>query len=191
MMDDDSLVGAVFSDAKDKMAKAVAHVQADFASIRTGRATPALVDQLKVDYYGSEVPLQQIAGFNVPEARLLVITPYDKSSLKDIEKAIQHSDLGINPSNDGNVIRLSIPPLTAERRKDFVKVAKAKAEDGRIAVRNVRRSARHDLEAFEKDGDISSDELERAEKDLEKVTHDYVAEIDRMLQHKEQELLED
>jgi ribosome recycling factor len=134
--------------------------------------------------------MQQIAGFNVPEARLLVITPYDKSSLKAIEKAIQQSDLGINPTNDGNVVRLAIPPLTEERRKDFVKVAKHKAEDARVAVRNVRRAARHDMEALEKDGDISNDELERAEKELEKVTHEYVAEIDKMLQHKEQELLE-
>lgn len=190
MTDDDTLIGAVFSDAKDKMAKAVTHLQAEFSAIRTGRANPALVDQLKVDYYGSEVPLQQIAGFNVPEPRLLVITPYDKGSLKAIISAIQASDLGINPSDDGTVIRLAIPPLTAERRKEFVKVAKSKAEDGRVAVRNVRRSARHDLDALEKDGDISSDELERAEKELEKVTHDYVAEIDKMLQHKEQELLE-
>ena len=190
MMDDDTLIGAVFSDAKDKMAKAVTHLQAEFSAIRTGRANPALVDQLKVDYYGSEVPLQQIAGFNVPEPRLLVITPYDKGSMKAIISAIQSSDLGINPSDDGTVIRLAIPPLTAERRKDFVKVAKAKAEDGRIAVRNVRRGARHDLEALEKDGDLSSDELERAEKELEKITHDHVAEIDKMLQHKEQELLE-
>jgi ribosome recycling factor len=189
-MDDDSLIGAVFTDARDKMAKAVGHLQNDFSAIRTGRATPALVEQLRVEYYGSEVPMQQIAGFNVPEPRLLVVTPYDKSALKAIEKAIQHSDLGINPSNDGNVVRLSFPPLTEERRKDFVKVAKAKGEDARVAVRNVRRAARHDLEAFEKDGDISSDELERAEKDLEKVTHDFVAEIDRMLHHKEQELLE-
>jgi ribosome recycling factor len=189
-MDDDSLLGAVFSDTKEKMHKAVTHLQADFSSIRTGRATPALVDQLRVDYYGSEVPMQQIAGINAPEARLLVITPYDKQSLKAIEKAIQHSDLGINPTNDGNVIRLAIPPLTEERRKDFVKVAKHKAEEGRVAVRNVRRAARHDMEALEKDGDISSDELERAEKELEKVTHEYVAEIDKMLQHKEQELLE-
>jgi ribosome recycling factor len=190
MMDDDSLLGAVFSDTKEKMHKAVAHLQADFAAIRTGRATPALVDQLRVEYYGSEVPMQQIAGINAPEARLLVITPYDKQSLKAIEKAIQHSDLGINPTNDGNVIRLAIPPLTEERRKDFVKVAKHKAEDARVAVRNVRRGARHDMDALEKDGDISNDELERAEKELEKITHEYVAEIDKMLQHKEQELLD-
>jgi ribosome recycling factor len=190
MMDDDSLIGAVFSDTKEKMHKAVTHLQADFSAIRTGRATPALVDQLKVEYYGSDVPMQQIAGINAPEARLLVITPYDKQSLKAIEKAIQHSDLGINPTNDGNVIRLAIPPLTEERRKDFVKIAKHKAEEGRVAVRNVRRAARHDMEALEKDGDISSDELDRAEKELEKITHEYVAEIDKMLQHKEQELLE-
>ena len=190
MMDDDSLVGAVFSDAREKMSKAVGHLQQEFTGIRTGRATPALVEHLKVDYYGSEVPLQQIAGFNVPEPRLLVITPYDKSALKGIEKAIQHSDLGVNPSNDGTVIRLAFPALTEERRKDFVKVAKHKAEEARVAVRNVRRAARHDLEALEKDGDITTDELERAEKEFEKVTHDYVAEIDRMLQHKEQELLE-
>ena len=190
MMDDDSLIGAVFADTKEKMTKAVGHLQSDFSAIRTGRASPALVEHLRVDYYGSEVPMQQIAGFNVPEARLLVITPYDKNALRAIEKAIQNSDLGINPSNDGNVVRLSFPPLTEERRKDFVKAAKHKAEEARVAVRNVRRAARHDVEALEKDGDISSDELERAEKELEKVTHDYVAEIDRMLQHKEQELLE-
>jgi len=189
-MDDDTLIGAVFSDARDKMSKAAGHLSTEFSAIRTGRATPALVENLRVEYYGAETPLQQIAGFNVPEARLLVITPYDKTSLKAIEKAIQHSDLGINPSNDGNVIRLAIPPLTEERRKEFVKIAKAKAEDARVTVRSVRRSARHDLDALEKDGDISSDELERAEKDLERVTSDSVAEIDRLLQHKEQELLD-
>ena len=188
--DDDSLIGAVFAESRDKMAKAVSHLQSEFTAVRTGRASPALVEKLRVEYYGTEVPLQQIAGFNVPEARLLVITPYDKSALKNIEKAIQHSDLGINPSNDGTVIRLAFPPLTEERRRDFVKVVKHKAEEARIAVRNVRRAARHDLEAFERDGDISSDELDRAEKELEKVTHEYVAEIDRMVHHKEQELLE-
>jgi ribosome recycling factor len=142
-----------------------------------------------VEYYGTEVPLQQLAGIQVPEARLMVITPYDKTSLKAVEKAIQHSDLGINPNNDGTVIRLSFPPLTQERRKDMVKLVHHKAEEGRVAIRNLRRAARKDLEALEKDGDISSDELDRAEKELEKVTHEYVAEVDRMLQHKEQELL--
>jgi len=189
-MDDDSLVGTVIEDAKDHMGKAVAHAQADFASVRTGRASSAMVEKLKADYYGSEVPLQQLASFSTPEARLLVISPFDKQSIKAIEKAIQNSDLGINPSNDGAVIRLGFPQLTEERRRELVKVVKSKAEEARIAVRNVRRSARHDLEALEKDGDISSDELDRAEKELERLTHDYVAEIDRLVQHKEAELLE-
>ncbi len=189
-MDDDSLIAEVFHDAKDKMHKAVLHLQSEFQGIRTGRAAPALVEHLKVEYYGSEVPMQQIAGFNVQEARLLVITPYDKNALKAIERAIQNSDLGINPSNDGTVIRLNFPPLTEQRRKEYVKLARHKGEEARVAVRNVRRAARHDLVAFERDGDISVDDLERAEKELEKITHDHTAEIDRMVQHKEQELLE-
>ena len=189
-MDDDSLVGVALVEARDRMAKAVTHAQEEFSAVRTGRASPALIERIKVDYYGTEVPLRQIAGFNVPEARLLVVTPYDKSSIKAIEKALQNSDLGINPSNDGQVIRLAFPPLTEERRKDLVKVVRHKAEEARVAVRNLRRSARHELEGLEKEGDISSDELERAEKELERLTHEQVAEIDRVLQHKEQELLE-
>ena len=173
----------------EKMGKAVSHTQADFSSVRTGRATPALVEKLKVEYYGADVPLQQLAGFNVPEPRVLVVAPYDKSSLKAIEKAIQHSDLGITPSNDGQVIRLVFPQLTTDRRKDLVRVVKHKAEEGRVAVRNLRRAARHELEAFEKDGEISVDELDRAEKELEKHTHDVIAEIDDLLVHKEKELL--
>ncbi len=186
---DETFVEAVLDDCRDKMAKAVAHTQADFSSVRTGRAAPVLVEKLRIDYYGTEVPLQQLAGIQVPEARMMVITPYDKSSLKSIEKAIQQSDLGINPSNDGTVIRLVFPTLTEQRRKELVRVVHHKAEDGRVAVRNLRRSARKDLESLEKDGDISSDELDRAEKELEKLTHEYVAEIDRMLEHKEKELL--
>jgi ribosome recycling factor len=188
--DDESLIGAVLSDSRERMHKAVLHAQSEFATVRTGRASPALVERLKVDYYGTEVPLQQLAGFSVPEARLLVITPYDKSSIQSVERAIRSSDVGINPQNDGQVIRLVFPPLTEERRRELVKVVRHKAEEARVAVRNVRRSARHDLEALEKDGDISSDELERAEKELEKVAHDHVAEIDGHLQRKEQELLE-
>jgi ribosome recycling factor len=188
--DDDTLVGAVLEDARDKMQKAITHAQAEFSAVRTGRASPDLVKNLKVDYYGAETQLQQLAGVNVAEARLLVVTPYDKSSLKAIEKAIQNSDLGINPSNDGAVIRLAFPALTEERRKDLVKIVHHKAEDGRIAVRNLRRAARKDLEGLEHDGDIGGDEMDRAEKELEKATHDYVAEIDRMLQQKEAELLE-
>jgi len=183
-------VDDVLAEAADKMGKAVAHTQSEFAGIRTGRATPALVEKLKVDYYGSEVPLQQLAGFSVPEARVLVISPYDKGSLRAIERAIQNSDLSINPSNDGQVIRLVFPQLTQERRKELVKVVRHKAEEGRIATRNVRREARRELEHREKDGDMSADDLDRAEKELEKLTHEYVAEIDRMLARKEQELLE-
>ena len=189
-MDEDSLEGAVLVEAREKMDKAVAHAQAEFGTVRTGRASPALVEKLRVDYYGTPVPLQQLAGFSVPEARLLVITPYDKSAIKAIEKAIQQSDLGINPGNDGQVIRLAFPPLTEERRKEMVKVVKHKAEEARVAIRAVRRAARHDLEGLERDGDISTDDLERAEKEMERLTHEHVAEIDRMLQHKEQELLE-
>jgi ribosome recycling factor len=188
-MEEESFVDAVIDDCRSKMAKALEHTRGEFASIRTGRAAPALVENLRVDYYGSEVAMKEVAGIKVPEARLMVITPYDKGALKAIEKAILNSDLSINPSNDGAVIRLSIPPLTEERRKELVKVAHHKAEDGRVSVRNLRRSARKDLEGLEKDGDISSDELERAEKDLERVTHEFVAEIDRVLQHKEEELL--
>ncbi|MFN2462267.1 MAG: ribosome recycling factor, partial [Candidatus Velthaea sp.] len=167
--------------------KAAAHTRADFATIRTGRATPALVEKIKIDYYGSEVQLQQLAGFSVPEARVLVIAPYDKGAIKAIERSLQNSDLGITPSNDGQVIRLTFPQLTSDRRKELVKVARHKAEDGRIAIRNLRRTARHELEALEKDGEISSDEVDRAEKELEKVTHEHVAEIDHALARKEQE----
>ncbi|MGD0593058.1 MAG: ribosome recycling factor [Acidimicrobiales bacterium] len=172
------------------MRKAVDHARADFATVRTGRAAPALIEKLRVDYYGSETPLQQLAGFSVPEPRVLVVSPYDKGALKAIEKAIAASDLGINPSNDGTVIRLVFPELTTERRKELVRVVRHRAEEARVAARNVRRATRHDLEALEKDGDISSDELDRAEKELEKVTHEMIAEIERLLATKEKELLE-
>jgi ribosome recycling factor len=184
------VIDDILADTAEKMAKAVEHARAEFASIRTGRAAPALVEKLAVDYYGAEVPLQQLAGFNVPEARTLVIQPYDKGALGAIEKAIQNSDLGLNPSNDGSVIRLSFPPLTAERRKDLVKVVKGMAEDGRVAVRNLRRTGRQDLEALEREGDMSADQLERAEKDLDKITAAHVADIDAAVEAKEHELLE-
>ncbi|HLF40918.1 MAG TPA: ribosome recycling factor [Acidimicrobiia bacterium] len=180
----------VLTECREKMAKAVAHLQGEFGGIRTGRATPVLVEKLRIDYYGSEMPLQQLAGFSVPEPRLLVISPYDKGAIKAIEKAIQASDLGITPGNDGSVIRLAFPQLTAERRKELVKVVKHRGEEAKVAVRNVRRAARHDLEAFEKEGELSQDDLDRAEKELEKLTHEFVAEIDTMLGHKEQELME-
>jgi ribosome recycling factor len=190
MADDEGFLDAVLDDAKDRMAKAVGHAQADFAGVRTGRANPGLVDGLKVEYYGSDVPLKQLASFNVPEARMLVIVPFDKGSIKSIEKAITSSDLGLTPSNDGTIIRLGFPQLTAERRKDLVKLVKHKAEEAKVAIRNLRRAARHDLEQLEHDGDISSDDLERSEKEMDKLTAEYVAEIDRLVQHKEAELLE-
>jgi ribosome recycling factor len=187
----ESFVDAAIEDCREKMARVVEHTKGEFGSIRTGRAAPALVEKLRVEYYGADVPLQQLAGISVPEARVLVITPYEKgpNAMKAIEKAIQSSDLGITPSNDGTVIRLVFPLLTAERRKELAKVAHHKAEEGRVAVRNLRRAARKDLEALEKDGDISSDELDRAEKELDKLTHDNTSEIDRLLAHKEQELI--
>ncbi len=177
-------------DAVDKMEKAVGHVQTQFTTVRTGRATPALVERLQVEYYGSSVPLQQMASFQVPEARQLLIKPHDRSSLASIEKAIRDSDLGVSPSNDGSVIRLNFPALTEERRKEYVKVVRHMAEDGRVAVRNIRRDARKHLEAAEKAGEMSADELDRAEKELEKHTHDHVDQIDKALGRKENELLE-
>ena len=180
----------VIEECRDKMKKELEHLKGEFGAVRTGRASPSLVEKLPIEFYGDTLTLQQLAGFSVPEPRLLVISPYDKSAIKAIEKAIQNSDLGINPSNDGTVIRLSFPQLTEERRRELVKVVKQRAEDGRVAVRNVRRQARHDLEELQKSGDISKDDLDRAEKDLEKHTHAVVAQVDDLLAHKEKELLE-
>ena len=184
------LIKLVLDEAAEKMAKAVGHARAEFAGVRTGRAAPGLIEKLTVEYYGAEVPLQQIANISVPEARMLVVSPYDKASMTAIEKAIRNADLGLNPSNDGQVIRLTFPQLTAERRKELVKVVRAMAEDGRIAIRNRRRAARHELEALVKDGEVSEDHIARAEKELDKVTHAQEAEIDKALEQKEQELLE-
>jgi ribosome recycling factor len=181
----------VIDDCKDKMRRAIDHLKGEFAGVRTGRANSALVDKLRVDAYGSEVPLQQIAGFSVPEPRVLVINPYDKGTIKAIERAIQSSDLGITPNNDGTVIRLVFPELTGERRKELVKVVKHRAEESRVAVRNVRRQARHDLEGLAKDGDLSDDDVKRSEDSLEKHTKTVIGEVDQLLAHKERELLED
>ncbi len=177
-------------DAMDKMAKAVEHVQGQFTGVRTGRASSGLVEKLPVEYYGSTVPLQQLATFQVPEARQLLIKPHDRGSIAAIEKAVQGSDLGVTPSNDGVVIRINFPMLTEDRRKEYVKVVKNMAEDGRVSLRNVRRDARKVLETAEKDGDISKDDLDRAEKELEKITHEHVDMVDKALSRKEQELLE-
>jgi ribosome recycling factor len=184
------MIDDVKTKSQDQMRKAITHLQEEFAAIRSGRANAGMVDKLMVEYYGSEVPLQQLASFSVPEARQLLISPFDKGAISAIEKAIQTSDLGVNPSNDGANIRLSFPPLTEERRVELVKVAKAKAEDARVSARNVRRQARQDLEKLEKDGEISKDDVERAEKDFDKMTNDIVAEIDAMLGTKETELME-
>jgi ribosome recycling factor len=177
-------------EAIEKMDKAVAHVQHQFQTVRTGRAAPALVERLTVDYYGTQVPVLQLASVQVPEARQLLVRPHDRATLGAIERAIIDSDLGVAPSNDGIVIRLSFPPLTEERRKEYVKVVKNMAEDGRVAVRNLRREARKTLEHAEKQSEISADQLERAEKELEKITHDHTETIDAALSRKEAELLE-
>jgi ribosome recycling factor len=177
-------------DAIEKMDKAVGHAQDQFGTVRTGRANPSLVDKLLVDYYGSPVPLQQLASFTVPEPRTLLVKPHDRSSLGAIEKAIRDSDLGLAPGNDGAIIRLVLPALTEERRKEYVKVVRHMAEDGRVAVRNIRREARKHLETSERNHEISADDLDRAEKELEKITHDHVDVIDKALARKENELLE-
>jgi ribosome recycling factor len=184
------LVEVALDECREKMHRAIEHAKGEFSTVRTGRASSAIVERLHVEYFGSEVPLQQLAGFNVPDARTLVINPYDKGAIKAIEKAIQSSDLGVNPSNDGSIIRISFPQLNEERRRDLIKVVRQRAEDGRVAVRNVRRQVRHELESLERDGEISSDDLERAEKELEAITHEFVTEVDRLVSHKEQELLE-
>ena len=177
-------------DAMEKMGKAVEHVQAQFLGVRTGRANASLVEKLQVEYYGAFVPLQQLASFQVPEARMLVVKPHDRGSIAAIERALQSSDLGLSPSNDGVVIRLNFPALTEERRKEFVKVVKNMAEEGRVTVRNIRRDTRKVLEMAQKDGDISQDDLDRAEKELEQITHTTVEAVDKAFARKEQELLE-
>jgi len=189
-MDDDDLAGLVLEDTRETMHKAIDHVRSEMSNVRTGRASSALLEPLMVDYYGTSTALRQLAGFSVPDAMLLVVTPYDKSSLGAIEKAIMASDLGINPTNDGNVIRLAFPPLTEERRKELVKVVRHKAEEGKVAVRNLRRAGPHELDALQKDGSLSTDELERVEKDLEKITQEQVSAIDQLLAQKERELLQ-
>lgn len=184
------MIEETLAETADKMGKAVSHSREEFSTIRTGRASPAFVEKLVIDYYGSDVPLQQLAGFSVPEARTLVIQPYDKGSVGAIEKAIRTSDLGLNPSSDGNVLRLAFPPLTAERRKEYVKMVRAMAEDGRVAIRNLRRAARQSLEAAEKDGEMGADDLDWAEKELDKLTGSHIADLDVALERKEQELTE-
>jgi ribosome recycling factor len=177
-------------EAEEKLDKAVGVAKEDFASIRTGRATQKMFDKITAEYYGTMTPITQMAGFQVPEARLVVISPYDKGSMTAIEKAIRDSDLGVNPSNDGVVIRVAFPQLTEDRRKEYIKVARNKAEDARISMRNIRRHAKDTLDKLVKDGEAGEDEVRRGEKTLDDLTHKYVAQIDDLLKHKEAELLE-
>lgn len=186
----DEMTDLVLEEAGDKMQKSVQHTQEEFGGIRTGRASPALVEKLLVNYHGTEVPLRQIAGFSVPEAQQLVVSPYDKSAISEVERAIQNASLGINPANDGTNIRLVFPPLTEERRKELVRLVRSMAEQGKVALRNTRRTARGELEQFKKDGDISEDDMQRAEKDLDTLIHDHERHIQEALDAKEQELLE-
>jgi ribosome recycling factor len=176
--------------AEQRMTGAVEHTRAQFAKIRTGRANPSLIADLSVQYYGTMTPLQQLAGISVPEPKMLVVTPYDRNALKDIERAIAGADLGLNPSNDGTLIRVVFPELTEERRREFVRLARERAEDGRVAIRNVRRHAKQDIHRLEGNGEITEDDAHRGDKRLQELTDRYVAEIDRVLANKEKELLE-
>lgn len=184
------MVELYFEDGRERMDKALVACQNEFNTIRTGRASTALLDRITVDYYGAKTPLKQLANVSAPEARLLVITPYDKSAIKEIEHSIMESELGLNPSNDGNLIRLTIPELTEERRRELVKVVRGLAENGRVAVRNIRRDVIHKLKELQKDSEISEDELRHSEDELQKVTDKHVEKIDEMLKHKEGEILE-
>jgi ribosome recycling factor len=182
------MIPDLLDDARHKMEAAVEHVASEFTTVRTGRANPQILNRIHVDYYGTATPLQQLASFSVPEPRLLVIQPYDRSTIGGIERAITSSDLGLNPSNDGTVIRLSFPPLTEERRRELIKVVRSMAEEGRVAVRNVRRHVKDDLEALH--GEVSDDDIRRGEKELQDLTDRHVHRIDEILAHKEAELLE-
>lgn len=184
------MIDETLFEAEEKMDKALSVAKEDFASIRTGRANPSMFAKIVVDYYGAPTPVNQLASFHVADARMLTLTPYDKGSLPAIEKAIRESDLGVNPTNDGNIIRVVFPQLTEERRKDFIKVARHKAEDAKISIRNVRRHAKDELDRLVKDSEVGEDDARRAEKQLEDFTHKYVASIDDLLRHKEAELLE-
>jgi len=184
-MIDDTLL-----DAEEKMEKAVTVAKDDFGGIRTGRATPQMFNKIVVDYYGAMTPVNQLSSLTVPEPRMAIISPYDKSSLGLIERAIRDSDLGVNPTNDGNIIRIVFPQLTEQRRREFIKVARTKAEDAKISIRNIRRKAKEELDRLSKDGEVGEDDAGRAEKELEKTTGQYVATVDELLKHKEAELLE-
>ncbi len=184
------MIDEVLFDAEEKMEKAVTVARDDLASIRTGRANPGMFSRINIEYYGSMTPITQLSSINVPEARMVVIKPYESSQLRNIEDAIRNSDLGVNPTNDGNIIRVSIPQLTEERRRDLVKQAKAKGEDAKVSIRNIRRKAMEELARIKKDGEAGEDDVNRAEKELDKTTAKYVGQIDELIKHKEAELME-
>ena len=184
------MIKDILDEADTKMDKSVEATREEFAAIRAGRATPAMFSKIVVNYYGSPTPLQQLASFTAPEARIIMIQPYDMSAMNDVERAIRDSDLGVNPANDGRVLRCVFPELTEERRKDYIKLARTKAEDGRVAVRNLRRTAKQNLEKLEKDGEVGKDDVTGAEKRLDAVTKTHTDKIDDLLKHKEAELLE-
>ncbi|WP_139488954.1 ribosome recycling factor [Brevibacillus dissolubilis] len=181
---------SILKDAEDRMQKAITNLKRDLATLRAGRANPAMLDKIVVDYYGTPTPIAQLANVSVPEPRLLTIQPWDKSALKDIDKAIQQSDLGLNPSNDGNIIRIVIPALTEERRKELVKVAGKSGEESKVAIRNIRRDANDELKKLEKDGTISEDESRRHQETVQKTTDKYIAEVDKVVKEKEKDILE-
>lgn len=184
------MANEVIKDAKERMSKAVDALTRELAKLRAGRANPALLDRVMVEYYGAETPLNQLATISVPEARLLTVQPFDKSSINDIERAIQKADLGLTPSNDGNIIRIAIPPLTEERRKELVKIVKRTVEDSKVAIRNIRRDANEDIKKLEKDGEITEDEMRRLTDEVQKVTDSFIAQADEVAENKEKEIME-
>jgi ribosome recycling factor len=184
------MIDDLLKDATDRMEKAVEAIRREFATVRTGRASPHILDRVQVDYYGAQTPINQLAQVSASEARLLTVTPYDKSSIKSIEKAILESDVGLTPSNDGNVIRLTLPELTEERRKDLVKVVHNIAEEGRVSIRHIRREVMHDLKELKSEGEVGEDQERRAESELQKLTDAKIGEIDSFLSGKEEEILE-
>ena len=184
------MVQEVYSGTEEKMQKAVAALKRDLSTLRAGRATPALLDKITVDYYGTATPINQLANVSVPEPRLLIIQPWDKKSVSDIERAILKSDLGLTPNSDGTILRLSIPQLTEERRRELVKIVKKKAEEGRVAVRNIRREANEELKKMEKGSDITEDQLRKSQDDVQKMTDKYIEEVEKVLSAKEKEIME-
>ena len=184
------MIDETLLEAEEKMEKAVAVAKEEFAVIRTGRARPAMFSKITAEYYGTQTPVNQLASFHIPEPRMVIIQPFDKTSLAAIERAVRNSDLGVNPANDGTIIRVVFPELSEERRREYIKIARHKAEDGRVSIRNIRRHAKDSLDKLVKGGEAGEDEVRRAERELEDLTHTYVAQVDELLKHKEAELLE-